>query len=104
MTETGRWSDWIEHDGHGFPVPVGTLVRRWFEEPVELVKGEQVAPFREFCGPLRADELDSWLWVLPRDYPDGMIAHVVRYQVCRFEAMDRLTRLADIPAREEVTA
>lgn len=99
-----EFGPWIEHDGHGFPVPIGTMVRRQFDKDVDMLSGERVAPTREFCGPLMVQELDSWLWVLPRKHPEGNVAHVVRYQVYRSDAVKSLLRLADVPVRQEVVA
>lgn len=88
-----EWGPWIEHDGRGFPVPVGTLVHRVFDAPITLIKGDAVQPVGEIIEPLEAGELESWLWVLPRNHPVGEIARVVRYRTRQSRGMKLLRSL-----------
>lgn len=90
-----RWSDWIEHDGHGFPVPTGTLVHRQFDHPVDLVNGDPVDPVSGYIAPLEAKELECWLWVMPRYHKIGMIPRVIRYRVRRAVATHDQRQMAE---------
>lgn len=97
-----EWGPWTEHDGKGFPVPVGTMVRRSLDVEIDYLRGEYIKPTSEITGPLEAGEIDSWLWVLPRVRRMGRVAKVVRYQVRQYRAMSMLKRVAALP--EKVSA
>lgn len=98
-----EWGPWIEHDGRGFPIPLGTLVHRVFDAPIDLILGSEITPTNEIIEPLRASELQSWLWVLPRYHPVGMVARVVRYRIRKPRGVAVLeSLLSDLP--EQVDA
>lgn len=67
--------EWIEHDGMGLPVPVGTMVQ------VKLRNGEIEGPFG--AGTIHpghyqiVPEWSKWHWAMPscRAYFDGIIAY-----------------------------
>lgn len=103
MSDGGDWGPWIDHDGRGFPVPIGTVVHRVFDAPVDHIDGNRVQSVGEIIDPLKVGELDSWLWVLARRHPYGQIARVVRYRVRQSRGMEVLKGLLQ-SAPEEVCA
>lgn len=99
-----NWGPWIDHDGKGFPVPIGTLVHMAFDAPIDRIKGEEVLPRSELICTLEAEALESWLWALPRYHPIGQIARVIRYRVHQPRALQQLRRIAAEPQPIEVDA
>jgi hypothetical protein len=84
------WGPWIEHDGSGCPVPVGTVVHRVFDQVCKLGP----AAGRDWdIGPVDEREASSWNWTRARLV--GAV-RIIRYRVRRptSEAMTRLKQIA----------
>lgn len=92
-----QWGPWIEHDGKGFPAPVGTMVWRVFDEPVSRLRGVNITPTQEIIEPLEARELESWLWAMPRGFYVEIIARVVKYRIRQYRSLELLKRIAEQP-------
>ena len=97
-----EWGPWIEHDGKGCPVPVGTvvLVRLRCGELYQGVAG--CSGYGDFAKP-HGHENDPILslWV-HGEYSRPV--DVVRYRVRKPRALSMLQRLvADLPADRPVT-
>lgn len=103
MSDDAEWTDWIEHDGKGFPVAIGTLVHRKFDEKIDLYEGEPCTPTDEIIERLSESELDAWLWVLPRWHPIGEVARVIRYRIRKPRALRDLIKLVEtLPAPVQI--
>lgn len=98
-----EWTEWIEHDGTGRPVPVGTEVEGILERhPI-------VAPiFGQFCirqGVAGEGLGHAWNWAhwgMPA--PDGGVySRIVRYRCRRYaRAREMITRFSgEIDVRED---
>lgn len=95
------WGPWIEHDGFGCPVPVGTVVRAHFEVPeIRAVIAEFLVDAEVAASPIWLGE--SFGWATERiDRDDGSIffnIYVLRYQVRRSASFEELKRIAESPA------
>ena len=78
-----KWSDWFDHDGSGMPLPLGTLVHRICDEPVDFMGGRECAPIKEIISPITESELACWDWSLPRivyfgEIYTGTIVRIIR--------------------------
>ncbi|WP_306150717.1 hypothetical protein [Roseovarius sp. MMSF_3281] len=91
-----QWSDWIDHDGSGFPVATGTMVHRFFDHAVDIINGDRVKPTQEHIGPLQPNELSCWLWVMPRKYQIGRAPKVLRYRYRIVPAKQSKTKAAEL--------
>lgn len=91
------WGPWIVHDHSGCPVPVGTIVHRVFDAPVDVLEGVDIEPTREFIGPVKPSEMSCWHGrrVIPGS--PHVLALVVKYRIRRFAAMSDLERIAANP-------
>lgn len=92
------WSDWIEHDGSGCPVPHGV----WVE-----VEGVNDFGFKKrAAGP--ASGSPCWTWRLRRGVPvclSGKHNPIIRYRLRRPPAVQLLVDLAEtLPVREREDA
>lgn len=104
MENDDDWGPWIEHDGSGFPVPIGTLVHRVFDNEVDFIGGKDASPTREIIDPLRQSEEGSWDWSKSRRCHLGTIPRVVRYRIRRSAAFKSLQKIAETPDRETIEA
>ena len=77
------WSKWKEHDGKGYPAPVGTLakIRNYFGVVKEGLIGESGVP----------ESISSWSWRIVDGTPHcySQSVPVVAYQVWTDEAEKR---------------
>lgn len=86
-----EWSEWFLHDGRGCPVPIGTMVWRVFEAPLEDGSGI------EDISRVEAHELDSW-----SGRPFAM--QVIRYRIRKPKGLTILEGLLEnLPKEVEVT-
>ena len=94
------WGPWIEHDGKGCPLPVGTIGE------AELRCG-RIAPFRALCGSTRGgpqspptgagkEQTDAWTW---GGKPSGWEGEeVIRYRIRKPRGLTILEEiLNDLP-------
>lgn len=74
-------SEWIEHDGMGLPVPLGTIV------VVKLNCGDIVGPYKagmhhENDRNLRGkDQYSAWHWACPENYFGFNALSIVAYRI-----------------------
>lgn len=92
QNEQIEWGPWQDHDGHGLPVAVGTMVHRRFDIPVDCLCGKKIDPTSELISTMRSDEIASWLWVLPRKFGRHEIPRVIRYRVLTIHARKKTER------------
>ena len=88
------WSDWIEHDGKGCPVPVGTYVGAELRGGVYLEGSALCWKGGKFVGPHKvAREYDLWSWALP-DSKVLPMRRIIRYRIRRPRALEQLRQIA----------
>lgn len=104
MDACGEWGCWVEHDGSGCPLPLGTVVHRVFNVAVDLLDGEPAQIGVEHVGPVIRGEMPSWCGVSFEVPGRGYVALVVRYRVWRPAALMQLKRIAAHPEPEAVPA
>jgi hypothetical protein len=96
---TDEWGPWIEHDGTGCPVPVGTKVM--VEDYVGCVRETIAGCYkkRKYVGPHGQENsrISAWIWVSPRK------KSIIRYRVRKPRGLSILQSIAENP-REEVEA
>ena len=102
-----HWSDWIDHDGSGCPVPVGTVVHRVFDRVVDFANEKDVrgCGMTEDIGPVVADELPSWEGSEECWLEKGLLcfpALILRYRIRQFSALTDLKALIEQPVEETV--
>ena len=88
-----EWGPWIENDGSGCPVPVGTFVR--VEMKCGLTSEGRVTP--------ETANATNWLAYCQYGGPDRP-KFVRRYQVRRprgMEVLDRILAKTDLPVKED---
>jgi hypothetical protein len=88
------WTDWIDHDGRGVPLPVGTLVERRFDVRVDCRRVGGLSGVHYHLGPMRPDEWMHWTGVLSSP-------QVIRYRWKRSVQLRRLAELAEAPRETE---
>lgn len=90
-----EWGPWIEHDGMGCPLPVGTLCRVAMEGAPGDVKQTDTV--------IKPMNLWGWDWMnygLPIQMIDGrqgLCGRVLRYRVHKPDAITLLERIAADP-------
>lgn len=90
------WGPWIEHDHSGIPVPVGTIVHRVFEMPVNFMFGEAVKnPTDEHISRIEPNEFLSWFG--GGSFGRHKIPAIIRYRVRKPAGLTALERIAANP-------
>lgn len=90
---SGEWSPWIEHDGSGYPAPVGTAV------VIHCLR------FGDYAGCIGGNSGRSWFWRMGTDGIPRCINPtsdpVLRYRLRRPPAVQLLVDIAEtLPVRE----
>lgn len=93
--ESAEWTDWIEHDGKGLPVPKGTVVLAIFEND----PGEFVGPIVGIAGSARGYAWDwSWWRCVPPE-GGGRVSRITRYRIRKPRALrDLIALVENLPA------
>ncbi len=110
MKADSAFGPWLDHDGMGCPVPVGTVVIAALHDPFTLedhVCGPFTVgqPWRQ--GTLWSDGSPAeWVWSVPPVMCDGFHeVLIVRYRVQRPAALRQLVTLIEaLPAPEGIDA
>lgn len=95
---TDEWGPWVEHDGKGCPVPLGTFVRG--QDRTGLVEDWVVGRWGDHSEPWPEDD-NLWIWMQGAQRSSR---EVVRYQVRRPRALSLLRDIAAgvrDPAKED---
>ncbi|WP_284262499.1 hypothetical protein [Roseicyclus amphidinii] len=92
---SGEWSDWIQHDGSGCPLPLGTMCEREFDEDTINMLRPWDGPSHYHQFPVHPQEQGTWSG-------DPECAQVIRYRYLRPAALVELIRMAEAP--QPVTA
>ena len=87
MTEE-EWGPWIEHDGSGCPLRVGSYTEEIGISPTGLPT--------EGSGFLNRDELPSWDWTNYGKIINGIAyGKVIRYRIRKPKALQQLREIAE---------
>lgn len=95
-----EWTDWIEHDGTGMPIPRGVIAEvEWADgtSVVAMNNGQSAASagvtsWHQYRGPTYSS---SWIWC-----GSGSKIPVRRYRIRRPRALQQLRELAENPKQE----
>lgn len=92
MNDGFEWSDWIDHDGKGCPLPVGVIVEGRYEWKVGHFV-QEVHPI-----PKQTPSWDWRNWGRPYSATDPRLVMALRrYRIRRPRAVEDLARLAADP-------
>lgn len=99
MSDEADWGPWVDHDGRGCPLPVGTVIEGVFERR----PGRYVIAVGT-VGPHDMGLSWDWSWWMQRA-PDGfLVSRLIRYRVRRPKALRDLIALVEtLPAPVQPT-
>jgi hypothetical protein len=92
----GEWSEWIEHDGTGCPLPIGTMCQREYGSGdiiTGIRRGVLIRLSHGYHGPRY---LSSWDWSSP-----GRQIPIIRYRYRKPAGLLLLERIAEHPREHE---
>lgn len=97
-----EWGPWIEHDGKGFPVPVGTVVKVQGSVGNVAIQVINIAN-----SDLQAGYLTEWHWAFWPSFMFLLHEHIIRYRIRKPRGMailEDLLEQIDAPEKVEVPA
>lgn len=94
---TDEWGPWIEHDGNGCKVPVGTIVHVFYADGVEFigVRRDEFFIDNSGCAYNGPRYTSSWDWSEP-----GLLVPIIRYRIRKPRGMTALQEIVASPERE----
>lgn len=97
-----EWGPWIEHDGRGCPVAIGTIVNVDFEDGRSLICKACCNRRSGYVGPtVQNPRISAWFWAHPENtiHP---FDRIIRYRIQKPRALLNLIEMVEnLPTKKE---